>query len=419
MPDPLALHTHPFVPFPKRAFWQWLGKRFSEGSISGVGSKGLKSLVLGAILWGAVPGIGSEQERFSSSHSGALVPVRQQTEQQAGELQSSSSVSGGSGPIRVRLASGRELIGHLDLRTNGDELWIRTGTESLNMLRPIAWQEVREMVVDGRPVPPGFLEALVRSRGSASGLHSGGSPPEVKKLSEEEIDLLPPSLREFVRRVQTTLEVPAQKTPRRIVLEGEPFETETPGLSAQTDEFGKMGTDSREIRTGQERAGAPLPGGFSARVSQLQFDVWLGQWDDDVEADGLVVEIAPCGADGQVVPVHGMLEVILVIPPRGCTQSLEQKSLQQRWVQRVRPEDFSPLTGKAQYRMAFGSAQRNPEWNLALAHYGAVTAQLNVPGQGTFAATVGSVRVRPWSPVRDRLEQSTGERFFPWERTHP
>jgi len=154
-------------------------------------------------------------------------------------------------------------------------------------------------------------------------------------------------------------------------------------------------------------------------VAYLQLDAWLGHWDADVEADGIVVEITPRDSAGRLTPVHGALEVTLVIPPRSAAAALDQKSLRQRWVQQVRPDDFSPVTGSAQYRFPFGSAQNNPEWNLDLAGYGAVTAQLSVPGQGSFSATAGGVRVRPFSPVRDRLQQSTGRRFFPWEQTQP
>jgi len=138
-----------------------------------------------------------------------------------------------------------------------------------------------------------------------------------------------------------------------------------------------------------------------------------------VEADGIVVEITPRDSTGRPTPVHGALEVTLVIPPRFAAAALDQKSHRQRWVQRVRPDDFSPATGSAQYRLPFGSAQNNPEWNLDLAGYGAVSAQLSVPGQGSFSATAGCVRVRPFSPVRDRLQQSTGRRFFPWEQVQP
>jgi hypothetical protein len=40
-----------------------------------------------------------------------------------------------------------------------------------------------------------------------------------------------------------------------------------------------------------------------------------------------------------------------------------------------------------------------------------------VPGQGTFDATTGAIRIRPYNGVRDRLQKSTGTRFFPNEWT--
>ena len=40
-----------------------------------------------------------------------------------------------------------------------------------------------------------------------------------------------------------------------------------------------------------------------------------------------------------------------------------------------------------------------------------------MPGQGVFAATESTVRIRPYSAVRDALERATGNRFLPQEKT--
>ena len=322
-------------------------------------------------------------------------------------------------PVWVRLRNGRVLVGHLDLRTTGEELWLRTGSDTLSIIRPIGWDQVVEICLDGQPIPAvflqRFLEVLLERAISAQ---DSSAPPIARpglQLSETEIQLLPPSLREFLHGVQTASGKPGPKSPGRIILEGNATEQPQDAGGAPSPRSCPLPDGHGHPKTGD----SILSASASRRTAYLVVDAWLGQWDADVEADGIVVEITPYQTDGQPAPVHGMLEVTLVIPPRGATGALDQKSHRQRWVQRVRREDFSPATGSAQYRLPFGSAQNNPEWNLDLAGYGAVTAQLSVPGQGSFSAAVGYVRVRPFSPVRDRLQQSTGRRFFPWEQTQP
>ncbi|MFH1923324.1 MAG: hypothetical protein ABIP48_25965, partial [Planctomycetota bacterium] len=69
----------------------------------------------------------------------------------------------------------------------------------------------------------------------------------------------------------------------------------------------------------------------------------------------------------------------------------------------------------AKYRFPFQAV--HPEFDLELAPYAAVHARLSVPGEGVFEATESDVRVRPYSATRDHLQYTTGQRFFPLERT--
>lgn len=325
------------------------------------------------------------------------------------------------GLVRVQLRSGQPVVGQLDIRTSSHQLWLRRGSETLNIVWPIPWQEVAEIRLDGQPVPVGFLreflDLLLAEAHAAGGSPAQGAAGPARKLSETQIQLLPPSLRKFVEAVQAT-STPGPKSAGRIVLEGKDDKEDqasdtNPGPATSSISLNHAGRS----QTSTDGARQAASGG--GRVAYLGLDAWLGQWDADLEPDGLVVEITPADAAGRPVPVHGMLEVTLVIPPRGLTAAVDQKAHRQRWVQRVRPEDFSPVTGSAQYRLPFGSLQNNPEWNLDLAGHGAVTAHLSVPGQGSFSAATGCVRVRTFSPVRDQLQQSTGKRFFPWESPQP
>lgn len=258
----------------------------------------------------------------------------------------------------VEVVSGRSFAGQVDARTDPAQLWLRTGGPSISILRPIDWARVRQVVVEGKTVPGSEFAQTVQAH------RPDGAGPVTPK------------------------------PPLRIVMEGEATSREKADVAA----------------------GAARPYREDGRVAYLSIDVWAANWDSDVEVDGLVVEITPFSAGGRPVSVRGTLEVTLFAQRHG-SGARGPFDRRQRWTQRVSPEDFSPAIGTAQYRLPFAPAGANPEFDLLVARYGAVTAELSVPGQGTFAATAASVRLRPASAVRDSLEQATGARFFSGERT--
>jgi hypothetical protein len=150
-----------------------------------------------------------------------------------------------------------------------------------------------------------------------------------------------------------------------------------------------------------------------APVRHLAIDAEVGPWSDTVEADGLILEIRPLDANGRMTPVHGSLEVDLTGRQMGVSPPPQPFFTLGRWTQEVRPEDFGP--GGAVYRLPFQNVQ--PEFDLGVASRGAVHARLSIAGQGTFDATRSSVRIRPASIVRNDLQRTAGDRFFPQERT--
>ena len=84
-----------------------------------------------------------------------------------------------------------------------------------------------------------------------------------------------------------------------------------------------------------------------------------------------------------------------------------------RWTQVVAAGDFTD--GVAAYRLPFQAL--HPDFNVDLGSLGLVHARLSVPGQGVFEATTGATPIRQFNPVRDRLQQQVGQRFWPIERT--
>jgi hypothetical protein len=254
--------------------------------------------------------------------------------------------------VTVRLASGRTFTAELDPRTDANRLWLRWQRGKAAVLRPIHWERVVTAEVGGDELSGEALRRMV----------------------------------ERVRQEDPFREEPPP--PARVIVvkasaEREPPETPAPQRVAQTP-----------------------------RVHSLAIDATVANWDVDVEVDGLLLSVYPLDAAGRVVPARGTLQVDLTGWRTGVVKRPQPFFNVGRWTRRVKPEDFG--AGEATYRLGFGAV--HPEFDRKLAPRGALHARLSVPGQGSFEATASSVRIRPYSAVRDELEQATGRRFFPHER---
>ena len=158
--------------------------------------------------------------------------------------------------------------------------------------------------------------------------------------------------------------------------------------------------------------------GHAPRVTSVRFDAFLANWDGDVEADGLIIDIYPLDRNGQVIPASGILEVDLIasragefnLSPRNSRQTLGRLG---HWTMMVRTHDVD--SSGATFRLPFQAA--HPEFDTNLGSHGLVHVRLVVPGHGVFEESVDPVRIRRFSPLRDALERSDGRRFFPLERT--
>ncbi|HVC93622.1 MAG TPA: hypothetical protein VND64_08030 [Pirellulales bacterium] len=168
---------------------------------------------------------------------------------------------------------------------------------------------------------------------------------------------------------------------------------------------------------GDELATADDPAAHGARrvefIRSLCIDATLANWDGDVESDGILLRVAPLDADGYILPVSGTLEIDLfgdqnLSPTRG-----QDYGLLAHWVEPLAIDDVGP--NGAFYQLPFQGV--HPDFQYDVSPYAMLHARLSVPGQGTFDATTGAMRIRLYNGVRDRLQQSTGTRFFPNERT--
>ena len=258
------------------------------------------------------------------------------------------------GPITVDLISGARLVGQLDARSDGSRLWLRSEKGSAVLLRSVQWKQIaRARVAD-------------------------------KILTAEQLRQL------------------AEQT--------------RPQSPFREERYGPQSRISLRISPSDPQP-SPVADGPStvarSKVRSLTVDASVANWDADVEVDGLLVHVYPLDADGRVTAVRGTLQVDL--PGLAATTIIRRQSFSRLgyWTRPVRIEDFGP--DGAVYRLPFQRV--HPEFDANLSAYGAVHVRLSVPAQGTFEATESTLRIRPYSALRDHLQQATGSRFFPHERT--
>jgi hypothetical protein len=251
--------------------------------------------------------------------------------------------------VAVELASGRTLTGLIDARTDAALLWLRWERGAAAMTRPIEWDRVVKARVAGQ------------------------------ELSGTEFQRI-------VKAIRRDVPPPAKSTAvgNTIIIKGTPNATEAAAAPAST-------------------ATSATP-----RVQSLAIETTVANWDAAPAVDGLLVRVYPLDAAGAVVPVDGLLEVELMGRSAGAAVQSQSFARLGSWSQPVRAAEIG--VNGAVYRLPFQGV--HPEYDTNIAPRGAVLARLSVPGQGTFQATASTVRIRPYSAVRDQLQQTTGQRFF-------
>jgi len=263
--------------------------------------------------------------------------------------------------IAVTLKSGRSFAGEIDPTSSGEQLVLKAATGDITVRRPIGWERIVEATVDGKRVDVVTLRQRLGSRGSEVGGREAGVGSRGTLLRKIE-------LRGDVTAASTQVDAAAQYIP--------------------------------------------------ARVTMVNFDPYIANWDADVETDGVIIDIVPLDGDGFLIPSSGTLTVELFgqqrrtfdLAPQSGGATLE---LIERWTREISAEDFGP--NGVRLKLPFGAIhpELRPDW-LAW-WYGLVHVRLAIPGQGVFEGSRDGVRMLPFSPNRDRLEMKTGERFLPTE----
>lgn len=255
--------------------------------------------------------------------------------------------------VSVSLASGRTLYGTVDPRSDETHLWLVRGDAQASIARPIAWSAIASSQHKERPVTIAELQAIARDVAAK-------------------------------QRVEAVANV---------------------DLPAWRGVFASAPSTSSSVLEIHE-------------VLSLAINAYHANWDNDIESDGLVIEVLPLDRYGQIVPVTASLEVELIAPevrrfhdaPHGRGLTLERIG---NWTAALHDEDFGP--SGARIELPFLAV--HPEFDTKILPHGLVHARLVVPGQGTFDTSDELIRLRPWSPLRDKYWRDTGYRFFPNEQT--
>jgi len=153
-----------------------------------------------------------------------------------------------------------------------------------------------------------------------------------------------------------------------------------------------------------------------SRVRTVEVDASLGNWDGDVEPDGLVVAVALLDELGESLKVDGVLHVTLTASKREDYNSVsngERVGRIGRWT--VALNINSLHRGTYVVRLPFQAI--DPGFSTSVAAHGLVHTRVVLPGHGTFDRSIDGLRVRTFAPLRDQLERSGQSRWLSHERT--
>lgn len=268
----------------------------------------------------------------------------------------------GEQEIEVHLQSGRVFLAAIDPRSNEQKLWLRFGSERAQVLRPVGWNSVGAIVIDGESTDVAAVRAAVQKHGQNDRPVRGSGAPLAPRPAPALAEQLPRTSQEFTATFHASVDH---------------------GPSPET--------------------GRPVP----ARVRSVMVDASVANWDGDVEADGLVVYVQPVDEVGQMLPVRGDVAFDLVGNYPSVIYRPQPLAPLARWTRRVRPTALTPRG--VLFKLPFQAL--HPDLQTNVGPYALLHCRLSVPGQGTFDETV-AVRIRQANPLRDQLQKLTGSRFY-------
>ncbi|MEZ6048364.1 MAG: hypothetical protein R3C11_22875 [Planctomycetaceae bacterium] len=268
--------------------------------------------------------------------------------------------------IEVTTVNGREIRGYVDSRTNSEELILTIADNEAQVTSHLPWRVISTVRLGGYTLTLAELQNQLPALQQEFNMRPafGGWTAEGIHISQE----IPASISE---------PLPAPPLP----------ESELPATPR--------------------------------RVTSLDINADVANWDRDPERDGILLEVRPLDNNGDLIPVDGQVECELIIEHKTweggeyISRLPERFEVVARWTQPIQQTDFrsSGVTLKLPYRV------RHPESDLLIDPDALVHARLKVPGEGVFTASYEIVRLRPFSSIRDEFQLYEGNRYFPQERT--
>jgi hypothetical protein len=207
-------------------------------------------------------------------------------------------------------------------------------------------------------------------------------------------------------------------------------ENEMPKSNQQPSAELKQPTSSRPLWESPRAPASDEP--VDSRVRFIEVDAVAANWDASDDWDGIVLRVWPLNQSGSVVCVSGTLTAALTADKGyalGSDPNGEPIQPIGHWIQAVRVSNYG--TDGLVVRLPFQAvhpdlptaagtdrwhvSRAHPDWSIAN-NSGNVYVRFSVPGHGTFSATTPlPVRLRRFSPLRDRYFQRHGTRKFPGE----
>jgi hypothetical protein len=192
-------------------------------------------------------------------------------------------------------------------------------------------------------------------------------------------------------------------------------EIEITDLAAACDKL-KSTSPSRKAPAGVAPAASLTASPTS--VAFIRISAWMANWDADVEPDGICLQLEPRDAQGEVVAASGTADVELFAPRARKFHEAPQSGgwsteLVERWTENVTEEKIGPQG--VVLKLPLGAI--HPDFSAGVDRWGLIHVRFVVPGSGVFEQSLDGVHLRSWSPVRERLYQQSGRRYFSTEGT--
>ena len=257
--------------------------------------------------------------------------------------------------VTVHVQSGRSFIGDVDPKSDQETLWMRFESAGrIKVLRPIKWSRVRGIETDNGPVDIDQFRASVADRAAPSTLvPDWPSTPCVAS-----------------------------------------FDATSPTATAQA---------KRAL-------------GFTSRPVAIVASARLGQWDKDVQPDGIEVVVTALDDRGDPVEVSGTVSLEFIVP-----QAVDREQAPRQHGSRLTTvARSSHVVTSRDYRGAGAvlrmNFRQNRPFDRSYFTHGILHVRMTIPGHGVFRTSVEDMPHRTYSQVRELSERAHGERYLPQEK---